>query len=169
MEIINPSERFKISFLKMAADLQNQGHWYDENPEQLDKYFDKYLTRMENAKKGILTQPTEVPFTELWMIDGDDVVGRIKINHKLSDSMKIRGGHIGYGVASYFRGRGYATQALKLALFAAKKMEIIEVLVTCDDDNLGSIKVIERNGGKLQDKILAPDRTILTRRYTFKL
>ena len=35
----------------------------------------------------------------------------------------------------------------------AKKMGVHSVLITCDDDNIPSLKAIERNGGILRDKI----------------
>jgi predicted acetyltransferase len=54
---------------------------------------------------------------------------------------------------------------LKQALQKAKAFGIHEVLLTCDEDNLGSIKVIEKNGGKLADKITAPGRSIQTCRF----
>ena len=57
---------------------------------------------------------------------------------------------------------------LGLALEKAKSLGISTVLITCDDDNPGSAKVMENNGLVLQDKIAncVDGRTITTRRYT---
>ena len=41
-------------------------------------------------------------------------------------------------------------------------------MLTCDDDNIASIKTIEKNGGILQDKI-KQDSGDLTRRYWIRL
>jgi predicted acetyltransferase len=49
------------------------------------------------------------------------------------------------------RRRGIATAALRAALPQAAALGIHEVLVTCDDDNIGSARVIEANGGVLED------------------
>ena len=48
-----------------------------------------------------------------------------------------------------FRRRGYATEILRQSLVVARAAGVDRVLVTCDDDNLGSIAVIERCGGRL--------------------
>ena len=39
------------------------------------------------------------------------------------------------------------------------------MLVTCDDDNIGSIKTIENNGGVLEDIISGPELDKPKRRY----
>jgi len=43
-------------------------------------------------------------------------------------------------------------------------MGITDILITCDDDNIGSQKIIEANNGILQDTI-DNERGVLTRRY----
>ena len=43
----------------------------------------------------------------------------------------------------------------------ARALSLGEVLLTCDDTNLGSIRVIERNGGILREtKVLAANRPL---------
>lgn len=101
-----------------------------------------------------------------------EIVGRTSIRKKLTDHLMKDGGHIGYAVVPEFRKNGYATQILKQSLIYCKENEIHQdgkVLVTCDDDNIGSIKTIENNGGVLWDKIeLDPNRP-LKRRYWISL
>jgi predicted acetyltransferase len=52
---------------------------------------------------------------------------------------------------------GYGTAILTLALPAARALGLARVLVTCDEDNLASHKIIERNGGLLEGA--TPSRT----------
>ena len=42
-----------------------------------------------------------------------------------------------------------------------------KILITCDDDNVGSYKIIESNGGILENKVENEDagEKFLTRRY----
>jgi predicted acetyltransferase len=76
------------------------------------------------------------------------------------------GGHIGYVVVPEFRRRGYATTILRLSVqIAREKLGIKRVLVTCDDDNIGSIRTIEKNGGILENVISGPDLHKPKRRY----
>ena len=58
-------------------------------------------------------------------------------------------GRIGYTVRPSERGKGYATEILKAVLEQAEALGMRNVLVTCNEDNVGSAKVIEKAGGKL--------------------
>lgn len=69
------------------------------------------------------------------------------VRHYLNDNLKVYGGHIGYSVVPDERKNGYGTIILSLLLEEAKKLGINEVLVICDKNNIGSIKVIEKNNG----------------------
>jgi predicted acetyltransferase len=92
-----------------------------------------------------------VTSTLLWMVDEDDVVGRISLRHALTPWLLEVGGHVGYAVRPSARRRGHATRALGLVLPVAAARGIEQVLVTCDDTNHASRRVIEANGGVLED------------------
>ena len=69
-----------------------------------------------------------------------------------------------------FRRRGHATAILRLSLQIARdRLGIDRVLVTCDDDNVGSIRTIEKNGGVLENVVTGPDMDTPKRRYWFDL
>lgn len=92
-----------------------------------------------------------VPCTTLWWVDGETYLGRIAIRHELTDFLRDVGGHIGYDVRPTRRREGHATEMLKGSLPWALALGIDPALVTCDDDNVGSIRVIEHAGGELED------------------
>lgn len=83
---------------------------------------------------------------QLAEVDGE-VVGRTSIRHALNEWLAQEGGHIGYAVLAAHRRRGYATAILRQSLVVARDHGVARVLVTCDDDNVGSATVIERCGG----------------------
>jgi predicted acetyltransferase len=89
--------------------------------------------------------------TYLWMVDDDEVVGRISLRHSLTPWLLEVAGHVGYAVRPGARRRGHATRALGLVLPVAAARGLERVLVTCDVDNVGSRRVIEANGGVLED------------------
>jgi predicted acetyltransferase len=90
----------------------------------------------------------------------------VSIRHSLNTFLEQVGGHIGDVVVPEFRRRGYATMILSLALkIANEKLGIRRVLVTCDDDNIGSIRAIEKCGGILENIVTGPDLETPTRRY----
>jgi len=90
-----------------------------------------------------------VPVTELWFVDGTDYIGTVLIRHRLTPALERAGGHIGYHVVPGLRRRGHATQMLAQARVVCHKLGLTEMLVTCPEDNIGSRRVIEANGGIL--------------------
>jgi predicted acetyltransferase len=85
-------------------------------------------------------------------VNGGEYLGRIAIRHRLTDGLREWGGHIGYIVRPSARQRGYATAMLAAALLLARGLGIDPALLTCDAGNIGSRKVIEANGGRLEDQ-----------------
>ena len=79
------------------------------------------------------------------------IVGMIDIRHYLNDFLKQFGGNIGYSVRKSERNKGYAKQMLKLALEKCKELKIKKVLITCDEDNIASEKVILSANAKFED------------------
>lgn len=60
-------------------------------------------------------------------------------------------GHIGYSVPPSLRGRGYAGLLLQLLLDEAFLRGLDRVLLTCDETNMPSRRVIERAGGQYEN------------------
>ncbi|EGQ79441.1 acetyltransferase [Fusobacterium animalis ATCC 51191] len=79
------------------------------------------------------------------------IVGMIDIRHYLNEFLKQFGGNIGYSVRKNERNKGYAKQMLKLALEKCKDLKMKKVLITCDEDNIASEKVILSAGAKFED------------------
>jgi predicted acetyltransferase len=69
-------------------------------------------------------------------------------------------------VVPEYRRQGYAAAILRQSLeIARQKLGLKRVLVTCDDDNVGSIRTIEKNGGALESTVIGPDVDKPKRRY----
>ncbi|HZW17827.1 MAG TPA: GNAT family N-acetyltransferase [Luteimonas sp.] len=145
-----------------SADMPTFLHYYDDGMP-----FEAYLRRLREQQQGIgLPSLRHVPSTFLFAFDGGRIVGRVSIRHRLNAHLARVGGHIGYAVVPTLRGRGYATAILAHAVaIARERLGIARVLVTCDDDNLASIKVIERNGGVLESLVDDPGLPGPRRRY----
>jgi predicted acetyltransferase len=124
-----------------------------------------YLARLDDERHGRVP-PGVLPGTFLVATVDDDIVGRVSIRHALDEFHRIYGGHIGYSVLPPFRRRGHATEILRQALAVARGLGLERVLVTCDEDNVASARVIERNGGVFESLVDRPGHP-RKRRYWF--
>ena len=101
----------------------------------------------DTVPKGLVPSSTYLAVRE----KDNYIVGMIDIRHYLNEYLTQVGGHIGYGVRKTERNKGYAKQMLKLALEKCRDLKIKKVLITCDEDNIASEKVILSANAKLED------------------
>ena len=101
----------------------------------------------DTVPKGLVPSSTYLAVRE----KDNYIVGMIDIRHYLNEYLTQVGGNIGYGVRKTERNKGYAKQMLKLALEKCKELKIKKVLITCDEDNIASEKVILSANAKLED------------------
>jgi len=141
-------------------------HYYEDGMP-----FRRYLDVLADQEHGVdMPTANHVPSTFLFAFVGNRIVGRASIRHALNEFLHRVGGHIGYVVVPEFRRRGYATEILRQSLQIARdKCGLNRILVTCDDDNIGSIRTIEKNGGVLENVVGAPDLDKPLRRYWIEL
>ena len=107
----------------------------------------KKRSSKDTVPKGLVPSSTYLAVRE----KDNYIVGMIDIRHYLNEYLTQVGGNIGYGVRKTERNKGYAKQMLKLALEKCKELKIKKVLITCDEDNIASEKVILSANAKLED------------------
>ncbi|MBO0587893.1 GNAT family N-acetyltransferase [Sporosarcina sp. E16_8] len=123
--------------------------------------YEVYLDALEIRESG---DEKWVPSTNYFLVDDTDrVLAMVDIRHSLTDYLHNVGGHIGYGVRPAERRKGYATLILAEALKKCDELEINRVLVTCNDDNIGSAKTIMKNGGIEVKSFIEEDGTVVRR------
>ena len=158
---VRPAERWRESFLLGLREFRHEGlpWWAGGDVETAEQDFAAFVAR--KLADSNRRNETFVPKTHLWAVTEEEFVGSISIHHELNDALRVEGGHIGYDTVPSFRGRGVATEMLRQALPLARALGLAEVLLTCDDTNAASIRVIERNGGSLREtRALATNRPL---------
>jgi len=104
------------------------------------------LPQIINYSKGIDLPEGFVPETQYFLWDDEKIVGWFRLRHYLNDFLRDGAGHIGYGIGKEYRGKGYASEGLKLTI--KKAWEIIkedEIYMSVHKDNPASLKVQQKN------------------------
>ncbi len=168
MKLIKPTLQYEKSFREALKEFENEGigGFWNVGGKAIDNTKEA-INRALNHEKGVDLPANWVPATTYWLMDGDRFIGHVNIRHRLTDKLKKIGGHIGYAIRASERGKSYGTKILKLTLPKAREIGIKEALITCDDDNIPSIKIIENNRGILQDTIEVEGKMV--RRYHINL
>jgi predicted acetyltransferase len=164
-QLVRPYVGVRDSYLAAVDEFQSEGRLDYYRPTELGREggvsvkvedevgFSRYVQSLRDRALEETERPEgHVPDTILWYVDGPEWIGRLDIRHRLTPALMEIGGHIGYDVRPSMRRRGHATRMLRDALPMAAELGINPVLVTCHVDNIASRKVIEANGGVLEDK-----------------
>lgn len=171
-KLVLPSTDYTQSYLRgldeYLAEIPVVAHYTTVDVDFIRSDFAAYVQQLRGKSKGIGLPEGFVPSTEFWLVEGNEFLGRLDIRHELTDFLHHSGGHIGYDLRPTARGKGYGKLILKLGLAKAKELGIENALVTCDITNLPSKKVIEANGGVLEDIRQMGDKKPDKARYWIK-
>ncbi len=124
-----------------------------------DEFRTKTIPTLLANSEGKGLKEGYVPDTYFFLWADEEIVGLFKIRHYLNDFLANGPGHIGFCVLSKYRGRGYATEGLKLAIGICKDLiKEDEIYMSVNKDNIASLKVQQNNGAYIvketEDKYL---------------
>ena len=158
---ITKIEEYNQEFIKAYPD-----SW---EPFVTKNNFDEYLRRMNDYSEGKGNDGLKEIF--YWLFDKDKIVGSgsIRLNPEIDKITETYAGHIFYQIVPTYRKQGYGTIICHLLLQEMQKLGLKEAIISCYDTNIGSINIIENNGGELIETVLgdgSPNSDYLkTRRY----
>jgi len=130
------------------------------------KTYGQFLRKWRNFHTGRHLADHLVPASKYFLLEegSPKILGVIDIRHQLNEHLLNNpGGHIGYAIAPSERRKGYATEQLHLALEICHEMGISPVLITCHKENIASAKVIQKNGGVLEDERMSQEGKVFQR------
>jgi predicted acetyltransferase len=154
-ELVRPSlERYdawvacRRDFGDDLSGIHGDGHWNLPTELQTDldrgvfEAFVPLVLRFQHESVAGHLIPTDF----MWITEGEEIVGFIRISHRLEGRL-LDHGHIGYSIRPSRRREGHASRALALALAHCRGLGIERVLVCCAEDNVASERTIVANGG----------------------
>lgn len=152
LALVRPQIKFEHSWKAALDEFERcniSGFWnIPGSPDNVRKYIER--TKMQ--EHGLDLPTGFVPASTFWLVKSQVFIGHLHIRHELTDFLLRIGGHIGYAIRPSMWRKGYGTHILTLGLIRARKMGLNKVLVTCDETNIASKKIIESHGGVLEGK-----------------
>ena len=164
INLVKPDAAYKAPYMEMLE-------YWKSTEEPLEPWvlrqdasdFDALIRRLEDLSCGSCVTGI-VPSSTFWILESETgrVVGAVNIRHYLNEELLRVWGNIGYGIRPDERSKGYATHALALALEKCQGLRMKCVLLGCHKDNAASARVIQKNGGVLENEV-ADDGKIIQR------
>ena len=155
VKLITPCKEYLQSYLDACREFKSGGNKFFSvhDPDTFDDWKDSIFSKFESNRLGTNIPEGYVPMSTFWLVQNGAFIGVGNIRHSLTPSLEQFGGHIGYAIRPTKQEQGYGTLQLELLLKEAFKLGIDQALVTCDEVNVGSYRVMEKNGGVYQDTI----------------
>lgn len=135
-----PTTRVRVSYLTgEQADSVHRGRdtdWLADAARDFDGFV---------ADRVGVRERWGVPSEVFWFTSDEHYIGSLVVRHEPPED--DLGGHIGYHVVRPWHRRGHATEMLRQATVIARGLGIDRLLLTVEEDNGPSLRVIEKNGG----------------------
>ena len=171
-KLILPAQGYLLSYLEACREYKlspSDDGFFHDNDTFMD-WKDTIFKTYENSSLGIGLKKGYVPATTFWLVENSEFIGYGNVRHYLTPPLERFGGHIGYVIRPSRQGMGYGAKQLALLLNEAAWLNIDDALITCNDNNIASIRIIEKNNGRYLDTIknIIGGKERVTRRYWVK-
>lgn len=136
---------------EMYQDIPEKSTWYEN--KLLGVTYSDYLLMMNKYIENETVALEELMDTTtnryIFYVD-ENPIGEVGIRTTKNKFWCEKGSQIFYVVRSSERKKGYGSLMLELALKECEKLGFKEVGLNCDNDNIGSKKIILNNGGQFK-------------------
>lgn len=151
---INRIDEYNADYKKMYPNFK---------PFVTKENFASFLKNVEDKKNGIGNNGVKEIF--YFAIENDKIVGHasIRLNPEVDNDTCKFSGHIMYGVVPSKRKLGYGNEICRMLVEKMAAMGYEEIIITCNDNNIGSKKIIINNGGEFIESVNYNSNTIIDR------
>ena len=177
MKLVFPTIAYKEKAIEFINEFHEYGSEVDgsgslDNFVKAGKSYESWLEKvMADVDVANVDYEKRVPaLTYFYVREEDDkIVGMINIGIAENDFIKAEAGHIGYCIRPTERRKHYATRMLAEGVRVCKILHIHDIVVSCDNDNVGSAKTIMNNGGVLDAEFYSERFNSTIQRYIIKV
>lgn len=167
LKLIEPESEYAADLVAMSQEYLNNGTSLERERYALAIHDpQEYIKRARENGEGKNLPDGYVRQKTYWLVRDDGrIVANSRLRLKLTPFLKHEGGHIGYSTRPSERRKGYGTVVCRLTLQRARALGFKRVLITCDEDNTASARIIEKNGGVYENTVLSWETRKPKRRY----
>lgn len=169
IRLLEAAEKLSQEFLSLLQEHESVNENIS-NGELARTDFGAYLRQLHGQSQGRGLPAGYVPVTTFWLVKDDQLIlGESQLRHSLTPDLETDWGHISYRTRPSQRWKGYGILILKLTLEKARERDMQRVRLICDTENIGSARIIERNGGMLSGYGVDPNNGKRTSQYWLEL
>lgn len=149
IKLLRPTMKYAADIMEMRQELLNNDNKYSfagcgtlKNCQSAEEWIEscdvkEYPDAMIPTSRCIAVREND-----------DKIVGVVDLRHHIEHPvLRDWGGHIAYTVRPSERRKGYVKEMMRQVLQKGKEMGIDKIMISCNDDNVISEKVILSNGG----------------------
>jgi predicted acetyltransferase len=167
--LTEPNIKYQETFMSGLHEFHQEGRMLQYNLRLIGQDFERFLYHLKTQQDRAKLAPYVIPQSHFWLIDNNEFIGILSLRRGLDETFIRISGHVGYQIRPSKRQRGYGKELLRLGLQKAKELGFTRILLTCDEDNIASKKVIESNGGKFENAIVVDGALVKKLRYWIDL
>lgn len=152
MKLINVIDMKNQEFIK-NYNQEFLNIYQDWVPFVTDKNFEEYIKNMNDIAEGINNNGVKEKY--YWFVDNNGIIGSgsIRINPEVDSNVEIFSGNIFYQIVPSKRKQGYGTMLCHFLLEEMHQLGFKNAIITCYQNNIGSINIIKSNYGKLIETV----------------
>ena len=167
--LTEPNIKYQSSFLAGLREFHQEGRMLQYNWQVVSSDFESFLYHLRAQQDPAKLLPYRIPQSHFWLVNDSEFIGILSLCSGPDDTFIRISGHIGYQIRPSQRQRGYGKQLLRLGLQKAKELGLTRLLLTCDEANIASKKIIESNGGQFETAIQVEGSPVKKLRYWIDL
>jgi len=151
LTLVPPCTDLEKSYMEALHELPEKAanasiSWLSLTRRDVENDFPGYVEKLKRL--GTRGEDSLVPSITYWGVVDGQYIGRISLRLSLNKRLSELGGHAGYDVRPSQRGKGYASEMLRRIIVEARGYGLLRLLLTCDETNIPSKRVIEKCGGE---------------------